>query len=211
MSTNASFSDGAQDPPPGDGDPPYGWIDEWLCEYVDGTMDPALEAVFTSYVEANPELKAHIEELQQTRNLLSQCRFPNDAAATKRAQNDVCDQVESDLLCAKLPLREALLQRPQFSAGLVASVLTALMIGVLVGATVVGAPVTPGAETAESATVEHVQVANRPAMQAPLLPVGAQNERRAARHARTAPAWPVSTVDSLHLPPAALHLMRTPR
>ncbi|WP_176521845.1 hypothetical protein [Longimonas halophila] len=41
MSTNASFSDGAQDPPPGDGDPPYGWIDEWLCEYVDGTMDPA--------------------------------------------------------------------------------------------------------------------------------------------------------------------------
>ncbi|PEN05801.1 hypothetical protein CRI93_11910 [Longimonas halophila] len=166
--------------------------------------------MFTSYVEANPELKAHIEELQQTRNLLSQCRFPNDAAATKRAQDDVCDQVESDLLCSKLSLREALLQRPQFSAGLVASVLTALMIGVLVGATVVGAPVAPG-ETAESAAVEHVQVADRPAMPAPLLPLGAQNERRSTRHARAAPAWPISTVDSLHLPPAALNLMRTSR
>jgi len=211
MSTNASFSDGSQDPPPGDGDRPYSWIDEWLCEYVDGTMDPALEAVFTSYVEANPELKSHIEDLQQTRNLLSQCQFPNDAAATKQAQTDVCDHVESDLLCSQLSLREALLQRPQFSAGLVASVLTALMIGVLVGATVVDAPVTLGSKTAGAETVEHVQVTNRPAVTVSPLPLGAQHERRAARPVAASRAWSTPTLDSLHVPPAALDLMRPPR
>jgi len=52
----------------GDGAPSYEWLDEWLCEYVDGTMDPSVEAVFEQYVEANPELQAHIERLRQTRD-----------------------------------------------------------------------------------------------------------------------------------------------
>jgi anti-sigma factor RsiW len=51
-------------------EPTYKRIDEWLCEYVDGTTDPSLEPVFEKYVEANPELKAHVERLRKTREVL---------------------------------------------------------------------------------------------------------------------------------------------
>ena len=61
----------AGDAPPGNGEPPYEWLDEWLCEYVDGAMDPSLETVFEQYVEANPKLKAHVERLCETRELLA--------------------------------------------------------------------------------------------------------------------------------------------
>lgn len=224
MSRNAPFPDDMPGPPSNDGNEPYSWIDEWLCEYVDGTMDPALEAVFTSYVEANPELKAHIEELQQTRDLLKQCRLPTEHTPTDRAQTDVCDHVESDLLCSKLSLQEALGQRPQFTAGLFVSVVAALMIGVVVGATVVGAPpsspVATNAPTAQSPPVERPpiergQAADRLALPATVPPLGAQSERRTptTRAVASAESWTTSALalDSLHVPPAVLGLMRTSR
>jgi hypothetical protein len=229
MSSNASFSGDASGSSPGDEEQPYCWINEWLCEYVDGTMNPALEAVFTSYVEANPDLKAHIEELQHTRNLLNQCGLPNDAPATHRAQTNVCDRVESDLLCSKLSLQEALDQRPQFTAGLVASVVAALMIGVFVGATMVDTPA-PSAVAAESEPVEqhapNSRLSNRLSSDRLPMPTalpapGAQSELSSTRFVagmRTAAgapeewrAAPTLALDSLRLPPAPLGLMRTSR
>ena len=58
----------------------YEWIGEWLCEYVDGTMDPSMQAVFEEYMEANPELADHVERLCRTRLLLSECECREEAA-----------------------------------------------------------------------------------------------------------------------------------
>jgi hypothetical protein len=123
---------------PGDGDDdhPYAWLDEWLCEYVDGTMDPSLEAVFEQYVEANPELKAHVERLRETRDLLCECGLSRDTPS--EVEEEICTEVECDLLQASPS--DVLQERPLFAVGLASSVAVALVVGFLVGATMVGRP-----------------------------------------------------------------------
>ena len=49
-------------------------LDELLCEYVDGTMDPTVREAFEEYLEANPDLANHAECLCQTRERLTQYR-----------------------------------------------------------------------------------------------------------------------------------------
>jgi len=46
-------------------------LDEFLCEYVDGTMDPSVRAAFEEYLEANPTLADHARCLCRTRSMLS--------------------------------------------------------------------------------------------------------------------------------------------
>lgn len=53
-------------------DCPFSDLDELLCEYVDGTMDPAVRQVFEEYLRANPTLARHVECLCRTRQLLCQ-------------------------------------------------------------------------------------------------------------------------------------------
>lgn len=124
------------DPPfdgnvPDDGTPSYEWLDEWLCEYVDGTMDPSLEAVFEQYVEANPDLKAHVERLRQTRDLLCGCDLPEEPSS--EAQSEVCSDIEGDLLQSASPLSEAVHHRPVATLGIASSVVVALVVGFLAG------------------------------------------------------------------------------
>lgn len=45
-------------------------LDEFLCEYVDGTMDPVVRRVFEDYLHQNPQLIEHIECLRHTRSML---------------------------------------------------------------------------------------------------------------------------------------------
>jgi anti-sigma factor RsiW len=117
-----------------DGGAPYEWLDEWLCEYVDGTMDPSLETVFEQYVEADPELKAHVERLQQTRELLRGC----DASDAPRVPTppDRPD-VEDGLFGASTPLPAGLSSDARgplgTGASLVSSVAVALVVGFLAG------------------------------------------------------------------------------
>jgi hypothetical protein len=125
-------------------DPPYEWLDEWLCEYVDGTMDPALEIVFEEYVEANPDLKAHVERLQETRQLLCDCgqedRTPDaDAPSPKKVQAPqrvkarVCGKVECEMLRSQAPVASVLRENPVATIGAASSVV-ALVVGLFVGA-----------------------------------------------------------------------------
>ncbi|MDA0875464.1 MAG: hypothetical protein O3C45_10450 [Bacteroidetes bacterium] len=58
---------------PDESDLPDEQLDEFLCEYVDGTMDPAVRAAFEEFLEANPDLAAHARCLCQTRSML--CSF----------------------------------------------------------------------------------------------------------------------------------------
>lgn len=113
-----------------DGTPSYDWLDEWLCEYVDGTMDPSLEAVFEKYVEANPELRAHVKRLRQTRELLCGCDLPEEPSSETQAE--VCTEVENDLLHSS-SLSGIAGNRRLAVLGFATSVVAALVIGFLAG------------------------------------------------------------------------------
>ncbi len=63
--------------------------DEFLCEYVDGTMDPLVRNVFEEYVRVNPGMEEHIECLRRTRRLL--CRY----ACRCRAPSDLHDRLRN--------------------------------------------------------------------------------------------------------------------
>ncbi|MDX1429469.1 MAG: hypothetical protein R3282_04230, partial [Rhodothermales bacterium] len=51
-------------------------LDEFLCEYVDGSMDPVVREVFEEYVTQNPDLARHVESLCQARRILTASRCP---------------------------------------------------------------------------------------------------------------------------------------
>ncbi|PEN11193.1 hypothetical protein CRI94_16530 [Longibacter salinarum] len=127
--------------PPLDGDDAsYAWLDEWLCEYVDGTMDPSLESVFETYVEANPELKAHIEQLNETRNLLGNRGRPAPPSREKRrrvcnrVQSRVCRKVECDMLRQQESLADLVRDHSRAALGIASSMAVALVVGIFTGA-----------------------------------------------------------------------------
>jgi hypothetical protein len=142
--------------------PPYTWLDEWLCEYVDGTMDPSLEAVFEDYVRANPELHDHIERLRRTRSLLCACGAPRDGrACSERVCERVETAVECDLLRARRSLSSAARRHPGLVTMYASSVVVALVVGLWAGATLL-------APDASVATAPDASAAQAPA--APALP-----------------------------------------
>jgi len=186
-----------EDPAPDDGnDAPYRWLDEWLCEYVDGTMDPSLETVFEQYVEANPELKAHIERLQQTRDLLCQCSRSADVSP---------DEHSDGIPPADPPppppssSPDAAGTRPTVVVGMVSSIAVALVVGFLVGATMVSpSAFSLSSPSAEPTTAEPGPV---PAWQGAQIP---------ARAERPLPdrAAPFSSVDSTDRSPSLIQIAR---
>jgi len=121
----------------GDGAPSYEWLDEWLCEYVDGTMDPSVEAVFEQYVEANPELKSHVERLRQTRELLCGCE--DTGATPQTAPMEAAREVKGDLLRDAAPELFAAEEtsRSVVAFGLASSIAVALVVGFLAGSMLV--------------------------------------------------------------------------
>jgi hypothetical protein len=121
-------------------------------------MDPALEIVFEEYVEANPDLKAHVERLQETRQLLCDCgqddRAPDAGApspkkvqAPQRIKARVCGKVECEMLRSQAPVASVLRENPVATIGAASSVV-ALVVGLFVGAALF-AP-SPLAESAAS-------------------------------------------------------------
>ena len=54
-------------------DDQYPWLGEFLCEYVDGTMDPAVHAAFEECLRGDAHLADHVGRLVQARRAL--CRY----------------------------------------------------------------------------------------------------------------------------------------
>jgi anti-sigma factor RsiW len=48
-------------------------LDEYICDYVDGTMESSVRDAFEEYLEANPEVAAHVQSLIQTTSILNAC------------------------------------------------------------------------------------------------------------------------------------------
>lgn len=124
---------------------PYSWLNEWLCEYVDGTMDPSLRRVFDKYVQANPDLKAHVERLRHTRELLCACSREAKQEAPEAVRARVQETVECDLLRTPHSLEEAVRERPM--TAMASALVVALVVGMFTGAALFTAemPSAPGA------------------------------------------------------------------
>lgn len=112
---------------------PYSWLNEWLCEYVDGTMDPSLRRVFDKYVQANPELKAHVERLHQARELLCRCNRVSRQRAPEDVRARVQAEVECDLLRTPASLQNVVRERPVTTVA--STLIVALVVGMFAGAT----------------------------------------------------------------------------
>ena len=72
----------------GNSDCSSSWLDELLCEYVDGTMDPAVRTAFEECLSTDPVLAQQVERLCRTRTLLCrhgcQVRTPHGLQARVR-------------------------------------------------------------------------------------------------------------------------------
>lgn len=53
-----------------DSDEKYPWLSEFICEYVDDTMDPDARALFEEYLHADPSLQHYVRSLRTTRRML---------------------------------------------------------------------------------------------------------------------------------------------
>lgn len=53
-----------------DSDEKYPWLSEFICEYVDDTMDPDARAMFEEYLAADPSLYQYVCSLKNTRKML---------------------------------------------------------------------------------------------------------------------------------------------
>lgn len=108
-------------------------LDELLCEYVDGTMDPTVQAVFEEYLETNPDLAAHVRCLCDTRNML--CRFGACRCASVSLQAQLRIKLANELT-RKSRTSAAAWTRLGNAALLTSTVGLVLIVGMLAGISV---------------------------------------------------------------------------
>ena len=84
------------------GESDFSDLDEWLCEYVDGTIDPVVCEALEEYMQANPALAHHVERLRQTRNLL--CFYGCRHQAPKSLQPSLQRRLASEIVEENRPL-----------------------------------------------------------------------------------------------------------
>ena len=112
-----------------------GLEDEFLCEYVDGTMDPVVREVFEEYVRANPALEDHIECLRNTRLLL--CRYGCRCHAPRDLHDRLRREITCDLVNGRLPFHILVADRLKGVATSSSAVALLLVVGILGGLTAV--------------------------------------------------------------------------
>ena len=77
-------------------------LDEWLCEYVDGTIDPIVREALEEYMQINPVLASHVESLRETRYLL--CRYGCNHKAPRELQPRLRNRLEHEIIHDSEPL-----------------------------------------------------------------------------------------------------------
>jgi len=126
-------------------------LDEYLCEYVDGTMDPAVRRAFEDFLRANPALAAHVERLQRTRMLCSRQRCTHHAPSS--LQHRLRMEIARDLMGNDGPA--LYLPRLGHFAAMTSLVGLAVLIGVVTGAALVDRrPFMDGGVSASSERME---------------------------------------------------------
>ena len=104
-------------------------LDELLCEYVDGTMDPAVRAAFEEYLEVNPQLASHARCLCQTRTMLCSYgwRHPEESLQEQIRKKVVGELKRQDRV------ESMLVHRLDNAAMLTSSISLILIVGMMIG------------------------------------------------------------------------------
>lgn len=108
-----------------DGDHEFSDLDEWLCEYVDGTIDPVVREALEEYMQINPALACHVERLLETRHLL--CRYGCRHQAPKGLQPRLRQRVTSEYVQSTQPLFSSL-NMPLVTIATLCSVMAVMLI-----------------------------------------------------------------------------------
>jgi anti-sigma factor RsiW len=115
---------------PAPSDACYPWLTEFLCDYVDETMEPQARAMFEECLSANPELREHVATLTQARTALG--RYGKDVAAPTDLHRALHQRLRSDCRCAQayaLCCQEGAADAPTSSLGTVGvSALVAILM-----------------------------------------------------------------------------------
>jgi anti-sigma factor RsiW len=77
----------------------YPWLTDFLCDYVDGTMEPQARELFEECLGANPELAAHVAQLKGARRTL--CRYGAGLSAPSDLHDALHARLRSDCRCAQ--------------------------------------------------------------------------------------------------------------
>ncbi len=110
-----------------------GLEDEFLCEYVDGTMDPLVREVFEEYLRMNPDLKDHVRCLQNTRMLL--CRYGCGCHAPDDLHDRLRREISFDLMRGQVPFHLVLSDRLRSFATATSAMALLVLVGMMVGGT----------------------------------------------------------------------------
>ena len=110
-------------------------MDELLCEYVDGTMDPTVQDVFEECICADPVLAERVHELRGTRSLLN--RYGHKLRHVQQ-DDSLCSEQRSKKEEGGAPSSNPPLRRVKMST-LAAAVATSLVVGILAGKAMFGA------------------------------------------------------------------------
>lgn len=153
-------------------DPLLDGLDEYLCEYVDGTMDPAVRASFEDYMAQYPQVAAHVEELQSLRQALCRygCRIQAPVGMHYRLR---CRLQREDMACSAVPATERLTTLATWTSLLVCVV----ALGITLSGALPEAAVLPQAEV--------VAVTPQPLIVAPAAPIRSAPAMRPAIAPRT--------------------------
>ena len=108
-----------------------GLEDEFLCEYVDGTMDPVVQEVFEEYLRMNPELKRHVECLRNTRLIL--CRYGCRCHAPRDLHDRLRHRIACELMNGQVPFQLVLSDRLRSFATMTSAMALVFMVGMLAG------------------------------------------------------------------------------
>ncbi|MDH3442036.1 MAG: hypothetical protein OEM63_14855 [Gammaproteobacteria bacterium] len=97
-------------------------LDEFLCEYVDGSMDPVVREVFEEYVRETPELAEHVKCLCEARDVLIH------SACACRLKADFADRLRRRLTAEQGESRDVVLPDLVSHLGYLAAFTSALVV-----------------------------------------------------------------------------------
>lgn len=119
-----------------------GLEDEFLCEYVDGTMDPLVRDVFEEYLGMNPDLRDHIRCLQNTRMLL--CRYGCRCRAPRDLHERLRREISCELMRVEEPFHLVLSDHLQSFASVTSAISLLFLVGMIAGVSVFEMDLTSG-------------------------------------------------------------------
>lgn len=111
-----------------------GLEDEFLCEYVDGTMDPSVRAAFEEYLTANPGLAEHVQCLRHTRMLL--CHYGCRRQAPEGLQARLRVQLSCEMMRGQMPQYDVAAEKLRSFAAFTSAMAVMLIVGMMAGSQV---------------------------------------------------------------------------